>query len=74
MELQRFAPQYDNVQPYGKAQRLTEKGLSVNAVHSTNNELINVDATYRMLSEVVGQGTEELRTFNVIDLFGVNQT
>ncbi|MCO4819095.1 MAG: hypothetical protein KC517_05690 [Bacteroidetes bacterium] len=67
MELQRFAPQYDNVQPYGKATP-NRKGLSVNAIHSTNNELINVDATYRMLSEVVGQGTDELRTFNVIDL------
>ncbi|MFT5725875.1 MAG: hypothetical protein ACI9JN_003005, partial [Bacteroidia bacterium] len=64
--LQRYAPQYDNVQPYGKATP-NRKGMSIKVGHTTQNELFDVNATYRMLSEVVGQGTEELRSFNVID-------
>jgi hypothetical protein len=67
MDLQQYAPQYDNVQPYGKATP-NRKGFTVAVTHETNNELINIDASYRMLSEVVGQGTETLRSFNVVDL------
>ncbi len=67
MDLQRYAPQYDNVQPYGKATP-NRKGFSLSAAHTMKNELIQVNGTYRLLSEVVGQGTDVLRDFNVLDL------
>lgn len=67
MNLQRYAPQYDNVQPYGKATP-NRKGMSVNLSHVTQNEFVSINGTYRLLSEVVGQGTDELRSYNVLDV------
>lgn len=65
--LQVYAPQYDNITPFGAATP-NRKGLTLNAAHETTNKLLNAKAQYRMLSEVIGQGTEELRSFTSLIL------
>jgi hypothetical protein len=62
-------PSYQNIQPYGKATP-NRKGLSFGIEQASKNEAYNIGATYRALSEVVGQGTDDLRTFNQIALNG----
>jgi len=65
--LQMFAPQYDNILPFGTAIP-NRKGLVLDAEYISNDRFIQAKAGYKMLSEVVGQGTENLRTFNSIDV------
>lgn len=65
--LQTFAPQYDNVMPYGTATP-NRKGLGLELNHQTKNQFITAGASYRALSEVVGQGTESLRSFGVFQV------
>lgn len=67
MDLQQYAPQYDNVQPFGNATP-NRKGLALSTGFTSQNELVNLTLGYKMLSEVVGQGTEVLRNFNVLDI------
>ncbi len=67
--LQTFAPQYDNVQPYGKATP-NRQGISVTAGYMSKKKVFDIEATYRMLSEIVGQGSDELRSFSVLNANG----
>ena len=68
-DLDGYMPSYQNIQPYGKATP-NRKGLSFGIEQASKNEAYNIGATYRMLSEVVGQGTDDLRIFNQIALNG----
>ncbi len=63
--LDAFAPQYDNVMPFGVATP-NRKGFGVELQHQTANHLLKADLAYRALSEVVGQGTDDLRTFGLL--------
>lgn len=72
--LQPYAPQYDNVMPYGTATP-NRKGLILELSHQSKNQFVKGEAAYKMLSEVVGQGTEELRSFGMYEaevLFNVD--
>lgn len=60
--LQAFAPQYDNIMPYGAATP-NRKGPGLELSHESRNQFVNAEAAVHALSEVVGQGTDVLRTF-----------
>ncbi|MBO6517445.1 MAG: hypothetical protein JJ975_12940 [Bacteroidia bacterium] len=68
-ELQAFAPQYDNVQPYGKATP-NRQGFAIELDYTSPNKLIDIEASYQGLSEIVGQGVEDLRSFSTINVNG----
>lgn len=60
---------YDNITPFGKATP-NRKGLSIDAEHQAKDSLYFVTASFNALSEVVGQGTNDLRSFNQVRFYG----
>lgn len=66
-DLEVYAPQYDNITPFGTATP-NRKGLTFNGKHETRNKAISAQAQYRMLSEVIGQGTTDLRSFSSLNV------
>jgi len=69
-DLDAYAPNYDNIQPYGKATP-NRKGITFSADYAFPKGVFNIDLAYQALSEVVGQGTEDLRTFSCIKANGL---
>lgn len=68
-ELQAYSPAYDNIQPYGKATP-NRKGLNTNLGHQDKKERYELNLGLQMLSEVVGQGGDDLRNFNRLNFQG----
>lgn len=64
-----FYPQYDNIEPYGLATP-NRKGLDITLCRSNAADGHTFSLQYQTLSEVVGQGTEELRNFQAISFDG----
>jgi hypothetical protein len=61
-----YNPSVNNVLPYGIA-TFNRRGLFAGFTMGTKNESIKLDATYYLLTEVRGQGTTKLRSFNSIN-------
>ena len=64
--LDEYSPIYDNISPYGQATP-NRKGLVVMVNKSDSKERFNVAIAYSGLSEVVGQGGDDKRTFQKVD-------
>ncbi|MFT4661527.1 MAG: hypothetical protein ACI8XB_001804 [Patiriisocius sp.] len=64
--LMAYNPAYGNFQPYGKATP-NRRSMAVDAGWSDENEFIGLKAKLIMGTEVVGEGTTELRDFNTIN-------
>ncbi|MFO7864867.1 MAG: hypothetical protein R6U85_12780 [Salinivirgaceae bacterium] len=65
-----FYPQYSNIEPYGMATP-NRTGFDFTLMHQGKNDSYSLTATYKNLNEVIGQGTEELRNFQVMAVDGV---
>lgn len=61
-QLQAYSPAYNNIDPYGKATP-NRKGINVE-MSNQYSEHWGVTFQYSTLSEVVGQGSDELRSFS----------
>lgn len=62
-----FDPRYDNATPYGRATP-NRRGVDGHLNYSDKDERFTLSASHEWLQEVVGQGTENLRTFNTLHL------
>lgn len=67
--LQTYQPRFGNAQPYGTATP-NRTGFTVMAGQEDTKNRWEVEAQYQALSEIVGQGTSALRTFNTMRLNG----
>lgn len=65
-QLDDYNPRYDNISPYGKATP-NRKGWTVGVEGTAAKQLIEYSLNLDALSEVVGQGTEDLRQFRRLD-------
>jgi len=65
-QLQAFSPAYDNVMPYGKATP-NRKGFNLEVKRESKNEFYEIVLGGKILSEIVGQGGDDLRNFNTLD-------
>lgn len=57
-----FLPEYNNLTPYGAATP-NRKGLTVKLNLKEKEKIVAADFATEMLTEVLGEGTKELRTF-----------
>jgi hypothetical protein len=57
-----FLPEYNNLTPYGAATP-NRKGLTVKVNLKEKEKIVSADFATEMLTEVLGEGTKELRTF-----------
>jgi hypothetical protein len=64
--LQAFSPAYDNVTPYGKATP-NRQGFNLELNRKSKNEFYEISLGGKMLSEIVGQGGDDLRKFSTLD-------
>ncbi len=64
--LQAYNPKYDNIEPYGVSTP-NRKGFNFAVVKSDKKERYRASLGYNILSEIVGQGTDALRKFNMLD-------
>lgn len=60
---------YDNITPFGKATP-NRKGLTFDIEHQSKDSLVAFSGAFAALSEVVGQGSKDLRSFNQLRLYG----
>ncbi|MGB0431763.1 MAG: hypothetical protein ACPGLV_14915 [Bacteroidia bacterium] len=67
--LQTYQPRFGNAQPYGAATP-NRKGFTLKAGQKDADERWEVEAQYQALTEVVGQGTDALRSFNTMRVDG----
>lgn len=65
--LMAFNPAYGNAQPYGTATP-NRRNLSLAVEWQDKEDMVNVLAQAIMGSEVIGEGTSTLRSFNTIDV------
>jgi len=65
-QLMQYNPAYGNFQPYGKATP-NRRGVGLDVEWSDKDEFVDLGVKANLASEVVGEGTPELRSFNVID-------
>jgi hypothetical protein len=68
--LMAFNPLYDNITPYGAATP-NRQGFNIGLAYATQDEALELDAKMDMLTEVRGQGTTNLRSFNRMQFGGV---
>lgn len=66
--LMAYDPRYDNATPYGRATP-NRKGFSVDINYADPKERWVVEATSELLSDVVGQGTSGLKSYNTTSIF-----
>ncbi len=66
--LMAFDPRYDNATPYGQATP-NRKGINVLATYEDVEKRWLVEASSDLLTDVVGQGTVELKNYNTNSLF-----
>lgn len=57
-----YLPEYNNLTPYGSATP-NRKGVTAKVTLKENERLIQADFTTEMLTEVLGEGTKELRSY-----------
>ena len=57
-----FLPEYNNLTPYGSATP-NRKGVTIKVNLKEKEKLVAADFSTEMLTEVIGEGTKELRTF-----------
>ena len=67
--LQTFQPRFGNAEPYGAATP-NRRGFTIKAGQVDLKDRWEVEAQYQNFSEVVGQGTTALRTYNTMRLDG----
>ncbi|MCU0428796.1 MAG: hypothetical protein MUF42_02380 [Cytophagaceae bacterium] len=60
-----FLPDYGNVMPYGQATP-NRKGYTISIASDTSLNVLNLNARADILTEVKGEGTEDLRSFTSI--------
>lgn len=60
-----YDPRYDNATPYGRATP-NRKGLTIEAEYEDSKKRWFVDVDADLLSDVVGQGTTALKTYNTV--------
>ena len=65
--LQTYLPRYGNAQPYGVATP-NRRGFTLAVGQNNYKDMYDVKASYQSLSEIVGQGTEQLRQYNTMRL------
>lgn len=65
--LQNFLPRFGNAQPYGVATP-NRKGYTLTVGQKDYNKYWDVEASYQNLSEIVGQGTTSLRSYQTTRL------
>ncbi len=65
-DLMLFDPKYDNITPYGTATP-NRQGITIGAGYNDKKEIFSATAAYSMLTEIRGQGTFNLRTFNRVE-------
>lgn len=63
--LMNFLPEYNNITPYGTATP-NRKGLTAKVSLKDEEKILQLDGTYEMVTEVIGEGTTELRDFTGI--------
>lgn len=63
--LSTFMPWYNNANPYGAATP-NRTGFTAGVATDDSAQIINGELTYQMSKEIVGENTEELRSFNVL--------
>jgi hypothetical protein len=63
--LMAFDPKYGNALPYGLATP-NRRGVNVGVEWSTPGDEVQIDANYNRMQDIVGQGTDDLRNFNVV--------
>ncbi len=61
--LMAFDPRYDNATPYGRATP-NRRGINLDLNYKDKKERFDVLVSNEMLSDIVGQGTDNLRSFN----------
>jgi len=61
--LEDYYPQYNNVDPYGLATP-NRKGFNFSLSRNDDGDRYQITLDYGMLSDIVGQGVEELRKYN----------
>lgn len=73
--LMNFLPEYNNITPYGSATP-NRKGVTAKFSIKDQDKLVQLDAVYEGLTEVIGEGTLEKRSFTGIRgglLFNANK-
>jgi len=60
-----YDPRLSNVMPYGQA-TANRRGVRIGADWTSKDEVLNLDMTAALLSELRGQGTNELKDFQLI--------
>jgi hypothetical protein len=60
-----YDPRYSNTRPYGQA-TANRRGVKVGVQFKDKKEIIDLDVTAYLLSEIRGQGTTELKDFQLI--------
>jgi len=63
--LMNFLPEYNNITPYGTATP-NRKGVTAKVSLKDEEKIIQIDGTYEMVTEVIGEGTPDLRDFTGI--------
>jgi len=63
-----YDPRYDNATPYGRATP-NRKGFNIGANYEDIKKRWTVEASSELLSDVVGEGTTGLRTYNTTSIF-----
>ncbi len=66
--LMAYDPRYDNATPYGRATP-NRKGFSIGVNYDDPKERWAVEATSELLTDVVGQGTENLKNYNTTSIY-----
>lgn len=67
--LQTYQPRFGNAQPYGVATP-NRKGFTLKLGQEDSKDRWEVEASYQSLSEIVGQGTDALRSYNTMRVNG----
>jgi opacity protein-like surface antigen len=60
-----FDPRYGNALPYGTATP-NRRGVTTNLGWTSKDNALNADASFAMLNDIAGQGTDELRSFQIM--------
>lgn len=63
--LMAYLPEYNNITPYGTATP-NRKGITIKLSAKDKEKTFQADVTSEMVSEILGEGTKELRSFNGI--------
>lgn len=67
--LMQFDPKYGNALPYGLATP-NRRGVTARVDWTSTNDAINLGGRFSMLNDIAGQGTDQLRTFNLMQVDG----